>query len=233
MRKVLGVLCMLLGVAMIFGAGWLIWENHEEETGAQESAALVLQQMTQQMQVEKQAPQTNLQETMPGPDETKDESIPQLAEDAGLLSEPVPQLQATPVPSEMPVMLIDGNEYIGYLEMPTISLSLPVMADWSYPQLRIAPCRYQGSAYDDTMVVMAHNYERHFGYLTSLQIGDPVQFIDAQGNIFRYVVAKHEQLGKYDVQKMVDNDWDLTLFSCTYGGGARTTVRLNRVHAYT
>ena len=48
MRKALGVLCMLLGVAMLFGAGWLIRENHAEEKVAQESAALVLQQMTQQ-----------------------------------------------------------------------------------------------------------------------------------------------------------------------------------------
>ena len=133
---------------------------------------------------------------------------------------------------EMPVVVIDGEEYIGYLEIPSLSLSLPVMSDWSYPQLRTAPCRYVGSVYDDSLIIMAHNYDRHFGGIGSLQAGAPVQFIDAEGEIHRYVVESHEQLGKYDVDKMTEGDWDMTLFSCTYGGGARVTVRLRRVLAY-
>ena len=106
------------------------------------------------------------------------------------------------------------------------------MSDWSYPQLKIAPCRYWGSAYDDSLVIMAHNYERHFGRIGSMEPGAPVQFIDANGTIYRYVVAKQEILQKQDVDEMISEDWDLTLFSCTYGGEKRVTVRLNRVLAY-
>ena len=42
---------------------------------------------------------------------------------------------------EMPVMEIDGNDYIGTLSIPSLELSLPVMSEWSYPKLRSAPCR--------------------------------------------------------------------------------------------
>lgn len=136
------------------------------------------------------------------------------------------------LPEEMPVMLIDGEEYIGYLEMPTIGVTLPVMKDWSYPKLRVAPCRYSGSPQDGAMVIMAHNYERHFGQIKDLPIGAPVQFIDANGRIYRYVVDAHDTLGKYDVEEMLSDGWDLTLFTCTYGGESRVTVRLKSVLTY-
>ena len=57
----------------------------------------------------------------------------------------------------------------------------------------------------------------------------PAGTIDCDGNIFRYVVAAHEQLERTDVQKMLADSWDLTLFTCTYGGANRVTVRLTRV----
>lgn len=229
MRKFLGALCMLLGVAMILGAGWLILENRAQETNAENSAALVLNQITEQLHTGTPDSYTPALAGNTAEIPTEAISMPASSDEP---SQATTIPQATPVPAEMPTMRIDGNEYIGYLELPTISISLPVMKDWSYPQLRVSPCRYHGSAYDDTMVIMAHNYDRHFGRLQSLQVGDPVQFVDARGNVFRYVVAGHEQLGKYDVEEMIIGDWDMTLFSCTFGGRARNTVRLNRVHAY-
>lgn len=134
--------------------------------------------------------------------------------------------------SEMPTLQIGKQSYIGYLELPTLGISLPVMSEWSYPQLRIAPCRYTGSVYDDSLIILAHNYSRHFGRIKALSIGDPVQFIDADGNIYQYTVAKHETLDKRDVEKMVNNEYDLSLFTCTYGGKNRITVRLNRVERF-
>lgn len=133
---------------------------------------------------------------------------------------------------EMPTLQIGKQSYIGYIELPTLGLSLPVMSEWSYPKLRIAPCRYTGSVYDDSLIILAHNYTRHFGGIKDLAIGDPVQFIDAEGNIYQYTVAKHETLEKRDVREMVENEYDLTLFTCTYGGRNRITVRLTRVRDY-
>ena len=43
--------------------------------------------------------------------------------------------------TEMPVGTIDGCDYIGYLSIPSIGLALPVMQQWSYPGLKIAPRR--------------------------------------------------------------------------------------------
>lgn len=202
MRKFFGILCMLLGLAMVAGSGWLLYENYTEDQDAGTLSESALVEMRDAIAAEPRAT-----------------VIPRLEPEATL----------TP---EMPTMQIDGQDYIGYLEMPTIGVSLPVMSDWSYAQLRTAPCRYRGSAYDDTLVIMAHNYDRHFGRVASLNIGDPVQFVDAVGNIFKYVVAAHETLERTDYRLMVDSEYDLTLFTCTYGGASRVTVRLERVLTY-
>ena len=51
---------------------------------------------------------------------------------------------------------------------------------------------------------------------------------DMRLEVGRYTVAELETLGKYDVEEMTSGDWDLTLFTCTYGGQSRVTVRCLR-----
>ena len=127
--------------------------------------------------------------------------------------------------AEMPVVSIDNYDYIGVLNIPSLGLSLPVMSDWSYPQLRVAPCRYYGSAYTGDMVIAAHNYNAHFGTLKILAPGAEVIFTDMDGNVFNYEVALVETLQPYDVDILLEDGWDLTLFTCTPGGQSRVTVR--------
>ena len=46
----------------------------------------------------------------------------------------------------MPTAEVEGYDYIGVLSIPVLDLELPVMDSWSYPQLKLSPCRYEGSA---------------------------------------------------------------------------------------
>lgn len=129
----------------------------------------------------------------------------------------------------MPTVTIDGNQYIGVLSVPSLELSLPVMSEWSYDNLKIAPCRYQGSAYKGDLIVAGHNYRKHFSPLKTLPVGAEIQFTDMDGNQFLYQVVDLEVLDKFDVKEMETGDWDLTLFTCTYGGQTRFTVRCEEV----
>ena len=126
---------------------------------------------------------------------------------------------------EMPVLLADNEGYIGILEIPSLNLRLPILSSLDYAKLRIAPCRYDGSAYQDDMILAAHNYSRHFGQIKDLQPGDIVNFTDTEGHIFSYTVQETEYLKGTDIDKMYEGDWDLTLFTCTLGGRKRVTVR--------
>ena len=134
---------------------------------------------------------------------------------------------------EMTVTAIDGWDYIGYLSIPSIGLALPVMSEWSYPGLKIAPGRYAGSVFTDDLVICGHNYARHFSPVKRLAIGTTVQFVDMDGREWDYTVSKVETLQPTQIEEMVGkadgDDWDLTLFTCTTGGSARCAVRCTRV----
>ena len=130
---------------------------------------------------------------------------------------------------EMPEEEVDDRGYIGVLSIPDLDRELPVQGEWSYPNLRVSPCRYVGSVYLDNMVIAAHNYTRHFGPLQSLGIGAEVIFTDIEGNVFTYRVAEIETLQPTAIEEMTESEYDLTLFTCTIGGRSRVTVRCERV----
>lgn len=211
-KRRLGAACMALGTLLLLGAAAMIWKNLREAAAAGREASAVLEQL----QAELNAEGAGL-------------LLPEDAADPEWLSATPSsdQLKAVsdgPLP-EMPTLTIRGRRYIGYLELPTLGLSLPILSDWSYSKLHVAPCRYWGSVYDGSMVLLGHNYLEHFGRLKSLELGDPIQFIDADGNIYRYEVVQQETLEKTDVDAMLDSLYDLTLFTCAHGGERRIAVR--------
>ena len=126
---------------------------------------------------------------------------------------------------EMPVENIDGTDVIGVLRIPALELELPVISEWSYPDLKTAPCRYSGSAYLNNLILCGHNYTSHFGNLKKLGEGDFATFTDMDGNVFTYRMVERETLPPTSIDAMESGDWDLTLFTCTMGGQSRVTIR--------
>jgi sortase A len=137
----------------------------------------------------------------------------------------------TATEGEIPAIDLDGDKYIGLLEVPSIDLTLPVLGEWSYDNLRISPCRYSGSVYEDNLVIAGHNYSRHFSPLKWLATGTEIKFYDVEGNVYKYVVTQIETLKPTEIDRMIEDsdDWDLTLFTCTTGGRSRCTLRCVRV----
>lgn len=126
---------------------------------------------------------------------------------------------------EMPTVKIDGRDYIGALRIPSLDLKLPIISEWSYPALKIAPCRYKGSAYSSDLIIAAHNYNSHFGRIKYLKVGDKVTVTDIDGNVFHYVVCEVQVLSPTAIEEMETSGYPLTLFTCTIGGQSRVTVR--------
>lgn len=136
-----------------------------------------------------------------------------------------PETEPTaPVP-EMPTQTVNGWDYIGYLSIPSLELTLPIQSQWSYEGFRVAPGRFAGSTYSKDLVLAAHNYPQHFGHIGDLQPGDTVCFTDMDGHVTHYRVAALETLAPEDVEGMLSGEYDLTLFTCTVGGKSRVTVR--------
>lgn len=130
-----------------------------------------------------------------------------------------------PYDPEMTVVTIEGQDYVGMLAVPALDLEMPILSQWSQEKLRYSPCRYSGSTKTNDLVIAAHNYSSHFGRLNKLQQGDSVIFTDMDGVTIFYQVASVEVLPANAVEEMTAGEYDLSLFTCTYDGQQRFTVR--------
>lgn len=202
-----GIVLILIGLVLMGAAAGLYLHNQ----GLEEDAAEAVAQITPQVM-------ENIEERRKTPTEVPDSALPQFI----INQEPDPN-------REMPVTNVDGHDYIGCLTIPALDLELPIMATWNYPKLRIAPCRYTGSLYLDDLVIMAHNYTRHFGRIKDLRSGDTVFFTDMEGTTVEYEVIALDILPPTAIEEMTAGEYDLTLFTCTYGGQSRITLRCDRV----
>lgn len=152
--------------------------------------------------------------------------VEQLIASMGKAADAAGVVAAAPLATDdMPTVVIDGRSYVGMLQIPSLGLELPVLAEWSDDGAEVAPCRYSGSVYTGSLVVAGHNYVSHFGNLYRLQYGAEVVFVDVRGNAFAYQVASIEELGATAVQDMTESEWPLTLFTCDFSGANRVTVR--------
>ena len=118
-------------------------------------------------------------------------------------------------------------DYAGVIAIPDLSLELPVIDQWNYARLKVAPCRQSGAAADGDLVIAAHNYKSHFGYLDRLEPGASVIFTDMEGTVYRYAVEEIRQLAPEDaedVSSVFSSEYPLVLYTCTPGGKARVAV---------
>lgn len=126
---------------------------------------------------------------------------------------------------DMPYVKVDGRQYIGIIQLPSIKITLPVQNNWSYELLKNSPCLYYGNVYDDSMIIMAHNYINQFSKIKKLKNNDEVIFIDVRGIAYKYLVSYIEKIDSKNTDKMINNNWDMTLFTCDYSGKSRIAIR--------
>lgn len=208
-----GGFLMFLGTVLILAAGALTWFNIRDSRQAEVASEQAVQQLLQQITAaESNHPQG-------------DSAVPQSTD----FNEILPPNYVRFPDMEMPVTHVNGQDYVAAVSIPSLDLELPVISQWSYPALKVAPCRYQGSAYTKDLILMAHNYESHFGGIKNLRPGDLVDVMDMDGNTFSYQVVELEELPGTAVEDMQSGTWDLTLFTCTYGGRSRVTVRCDEI----
>ena len=203
-----GKLCTALGLLLLLAALGLTAYNLWLDARASTSVDFVLEHLTPALS-------------------SRQAVLPALPSGEALEEAFVPDYVLNPEMA-MPEENIDGRSYIGVLDIPALGLSFPIISEWSYDALQIAPCRYSGSAYLDNLVIAGHNYRSHFASLPQLQPGDTVTFTDMDGNVFPYAVSSLETLSPYAVSDMTSGDWGLTLFTCTVGGQSRLAIRCDR-----
>ena len=202
MRRKLGNFCIFLGAVLLAAALLLLGYNCWDAARAGNAAEEILPALLDEMPDEPAVP-----------DQPLGTPVEYLDEDTLTMTEAE----------------IDGERYIGWLDIPAIELELPVMSEWSYSRLKTAPCRYSGTVRGEDLVLLGHNYTRHFGKLDRLRVGDEVLFTDMDGVVYRYEVAARDVLDADAVAEMTAGEYDLTLFTCDATGVRRITVYCDMV----
>lgn len=202
MRRGFGVCCIILGICCLISSVGFIAYNHWEEENAQNASKNILQDIQKNML-----------------DNTCKESV------SGESAQDESEEKPVDIPQEMLTTQVNGYDCIGILSIPVLELELPVLTDWSYTKLKIAPCHYFGFYYEKDFVIAAHNYQSHFGRLSELQPKDLILFTDISGIVYCYEVVLLETLPGNATEEMITSGFDLSLYTCTPGGTNRVTVR--------
>ena len=128
------------------------------------------------------------------------------------------------------IINIDNEEYLGIINIPVLNLSLPVYSDYSLKKLDSAPAVYSGSINTNNLVICAHNYKSHFGYLNKIKINDLIVIIDSNNKKHVYEVSEIVITKPLAIEEMINSDYDLTLFTCTTSGASRLTIRCKKIN---
>lgn len=206
---------MAVGAALILSALALLLHNRYADARAGREAETLLAGVEAAISSQASAEQ---EKTRPRGQETRP-----TGEEKG--TEPT---AAEALDPEMPVAMLEGYGYVGYVEIPALGLKLPVMSDWDYTRLEIAPCRQFGSSRADDLVIAAHNFESHFGRLKEMSLGNTVTFTDMAGIVNTYRAEMIETLSPKDVDAVQNSGYDLVLYTCTRDGQERVAVFCNR-----
>ena len=131
MKRAIGNLFIVFGLISVIGAGGLFLYNYLDAKRAADASAEILRKLDEEMAKDN------------GTDEDQDPVDEIISDEA----------RAKYTQKAMPTETIDGQRYIGKLEIPSLGLTLPVMENWDYERLKISPCRYSGSYYYDDLVI--------------------------------------------------------------------------------
>ena len=113
---------------------------------------------------------------------------------------------------EMPVLELNGEDYIALLEIPSYGLKLPVCNTWDKTKVTAQPCRFYGSAYHGNLVIGGYDQLGQFDCFDRIQDGSAITLTDMTGCEFSYAVSRVERSSSAEADRLLDGESDLTLF---------------------
>jgi hypothetical protein len=110
----------------------------------------------------------------------------------------------------MSVLSEETTDFIGFLDPPRHSSTLPVCAVWG--EINKYPCHFSGSIYDRTMQLGGTTQKGQFDFYREISVGDALYFTDMEGNRFSYSVTAIRYEKNADQSTLQRENAALTLF---------------------
>ena len=129
-----------------------------------------------------------------------------------LLPDRTPGVPGAYSDSVMPVLEINGADYVALLEIPAQGVVLPVSDQWNSMGLSNSPARFSGSAYDKSLVIGGVDHPKQFGFCDEIEHGVVITITDMTGVQFSYIVSRIDRSKHAQTQWLQNEEYDLTLF---------------------
>ena len=112
----------------------------------------------------------------------------------------------------MPVLEINGADYVALIEIPSLNIELPVADAWNSKKLYKAPARFYGSCYDNSLVIGGEDNAKQFSFCDKIDDGTIITVTDMTGTQFSYTVSRVDRSQSAESNWLISSDYDLTLF---------------------
>lgn len=157
----------------------------------------------------------------------------------------VVSMDDTEIDNENSVQMLNGTytddygntyTYESILNIPTLGIEYPVLADTSEELLKISINKFWGGSPNSVgnYCIVGHNYKsgKMFGKLAQIKNGDIVELTDLSGKTIKYKVYNKFVVYPENVactSQITNGLKEMTLITCTNGGKQRLIVKCREV----
>lgn len=110
----------------------------------------------------------------------------------------------------MPYVNIDGNDFLGIIEIPSHGACLPVASASTSADRFVR--RYDGNVYNGSMIIESTNRAGQFDFVKNISVNDALYVTDMLGNRFSYSVADIKHVKNIDADALRAYGADLVVF---------------------
>ena len=108
---------------------------------------------------------------------------------------------------------IDGDSFVGIIEVPVYESKLPIYASWDTDKLNRFPCRFFGSVYNKTLIIGGSENDGQFDFITQISRGDSVCITDTMGVRYTFQVSSIRRCKDISADKLLSEESSLVFFA--------------------
>ncbi len=128
--------------------------------------------------------------------------------------------------NRMPSLAVEGVDVVALLEIPSFDCKLPLHASYNKDAVSKMPCRYSGSIYDTSLVIVSTDRSGQMDFVDTIGTDCGLHLTDMEGERYHYRVQAIKHTDAVSESRFTD-EYDLVLYIRTEFDGNYTVICAN------
>ena len=112
----------------------------------------------------------------------------------------------------MPMLELDGENFVGIFELPKYDCTLPIYGTWDKSKVTSYPCRYMGNMYDGSLIIGGSDKQGQLAFTKLVTSDDVIYITDVTGLRYSYVVTEIVKTTDVSTENLISSRSDLVIF---------------------